>query len=94
MRKYRSHKVVEASEISAIDKGTERTHGDVVNYGITTVSGENFEVPASFYARGMPKGRSYLVRYEDGYLSWSPAKAFEDGYTLVADPDSENTQPG
>lgn len=23
----------------------------------------------------------YYVEYEDGYTSWSPAKAFEDGYT-------------
>ena len=25
----------------------------------------------------------YLVQYEDGYLSWSPAKAFEEGYTRI-----------
>lgn len=25
----------------------------------------------------------YWVEYEDGYVSWSPAKAFEDGYTKV-----------
>lgn len=25
----------------------------------------------------------YLVAYDDGYLSWSPAGAFESGYTLV-----------
>lgn len=24
----------------------------------------------------------YVVVYEDGYVSWSPAKAFEDGYRL------------
>ena len=27
----------------------------------------------------------YLVQYEDGYLSWSPAEAFEKGYTEVAE---------
>ena len=32
-------------------------------------------------------GEGYLVEYEDGYQSWSPKKAFEDGYTLIkADP--------
>lgn len=25
----------------------------------------------------------YLVVYEDGYESWSPAKAFEEGYTRL-----------
>lgn len=23
----------------------------------------------------------YYVEYDDGYMSWSPARAFEDGYT-------------
>ena len=26
----------------------------------------------------------YLVFYKDGYVSYSPAKAFEEGYTLVS----------
>ncbi|MGA9668408.1 MAG: hypothetical protein WBQ94_04325 [Terracidiphilus sp.] len=29
--------------------------------------------------------RGYFVRYEDGYESWSPEKAFVDGYTLIAE---------
>jgi hypothetical protein len=32
-----------------------------------------------------PKGGGYLVRYKGGYESWSPAPAFEDGYSLVAE---------
>ena len=31
------------------------------------------------------KPGGYYVRYPDGYESWSPAEAFEDGYTLVED---------
>lgn len=27
--------------------------------------------------------KGYRVIYEDGYESWSPKKAFEDGYTLI-----------
>ena len=30
-----------------------------------------------------PKIGGYWVLYEDGYQSFSPAKAFEDGYTLI-----------
>lgn len=26
----------------------------------------------------------YFVLYEDGYASWSPTKAFEEGYTRLA----------
>jgi hypothetical protein len=26
----------------------------------------------------------YYVMYEDGYISWSPSKAFEQGYTEIA----------
>ena len=25
----------------------------------------------------------YLIQYEDGYMSWSPKKAFEEGYVLT-----------
>jgi hypothetical protein len=31
---------------------------------------------------GDPVG-GYYVRYEDGFESWSPAKAFEEGYTRI-----------
>jgi hypothetical protein len=33
----------------------------------------------------MPLPGDYLVIYEDGYRSISPAKAFEDGYTRIAE---------
>ena len=30
-----------------------------------------------------PDDLGYLVRYPDGYVSWSPTGAFEDGYDLL-----------
>ena len=30
-----------------------------------------------------PEVGGYLVVYKDGYISFSPAEAFEDGYTKV-----------
>ena len=27
----------------------------------------------------------YIVEYPDGFISWSPTKAFEDGYSEVVD---------
>lgn len=33
-----------------------------------------------------PDDPGYFVRYPDGYESWSPTKAFEEGYTPVVGP--------
>ena len=69
MRRYRSHKVVEAGVVQHIDVGS------------VTVDDEVIPVPAGIFARGTPSiGEDYLVRYEDGYVSWSPKAAFETGY--------------
>jgi hypothetical protein len=36
------------------------------------------------FSRGIPDVGDCMVRYApDGYLSWSPAKVFEDGYALL-----------
>ena len=38
----------------------------------------------TYYRQAQPsKSGGYYVRYPDGYESWSPAEAFEEGYTLV-----------
>lgn len=42
-----------------------------------------FPVDAEFLAKHRPQVGGYIVVYEDGYLSWSPAKAFEEGYTRI-----------
>lgn len=90
---WRCHKLVRAAKIKAVvyDSGI-----TVAGFGIVAGPGNAIlvrleggaEVPIDgsvLFARGAPDIGDYLVRYEpDGYLSWSPAKAFEDGYTLVA----------
>lgn len=40
-------------------------------------------VSSDLIARGSPNVGDYFVQYLDGYKSWSPAKAFEEGYTRV-----------
>lgn len=35
------------------------------------------------HVKGPDVEGGYLVMYDDGYTSWSPAKAFEEGYTLL-----------
>ncbi len=43
-----------------------------------------------FWEKHQPKKGGYLVIYEDGYISFSPAEAFEAGYTkLPESPKSE-----
>lgn len=77
---YRSHKLVQAAPIisaTAIDHQA----SVVVRLGNIEVE---YIVPGSVFARGWPVAGDYLVKYRDGYLSWSPKKEFEDGYTKEA----------
>lgn len=79
MRKYRSHKVVEAAEVTAIgdiDNSTEKR----IDTGGTHVflSGE-------LGNKGCPAVGDFVVRYPDGHVSWSPRKAFLDGYSPIDD---------
>jgi hypothetical protein len=72
--RYRSHKVVEAAQIV----GHGYPDAPVVYVG---ANGDPVSVPPEFFARGVPSRGDMLVRYQpDGYLSWSPAGKFLDGY--------------
>lgn len=79
MPAYRSHKVVQALRIEDIepmgDGGATITPSDA--------GFEPFTMAREFMLRHHPVAGGYLVRYEDGYASFSPAKAFEEGYTLI-----------
>ena len=41
------------------------------------------KVDREYMNKHKPQVGGYYVAYEDGYKSWSPAKAFEDGYTRI-----------
>lgn len=71
--RYQSHKVVRAAKIVAIDFG-ERL--DLAPYGVQ-------EVGAEWIAQKKAEAGGYYVVYEDGYTSYSPARAFEEGNTLL-----------
>jgi hypothetical protein len=84
MKQYRSHKVVEAAKI----EGVSRCDADP---GVTLhfADSETACVPLEWIRKHAPGGTlapqafigGYFVRYPDGYTSWSPAAAFEEGYT-------------
>ncbi|WP_020095693.1 hypothetical protein [Methylobacterium sp. 285MFTsu5.1] len=71
MKRYRSHKVVEAAKIMGIDRPNDL---------VITDDNERHRLPLTGL-RAEPGW--YLVRYADGYLSCSPPKAFEEGYAEI-----------
>lgn len=42
-----------------------------------------FEVSPEYIGKHSPVTGGYYVVYADGYISYSPAKAFEEGYTRL-----------
>ena len=74
---YISHKKVQAAKIMKINSDE---HGGVImfaGFGSVAVSHQYME-------KHRPTVGGYYVRYSDGYESWSPAEAFEQGHTRVA----------
>ncbi len=91
--KYKSHKEVWALQIKDIvrDVGSEDRETD--GSAIITPKEEGyapFEVDHEYMRKHEPHVGGYYVVYKDGYKSFSPAKAFEEGYTRI---DSGHTDP-
>ena len=82
LRKYKCHKVVEAAKIKEVETtregGLPILHLFFENREFVTI---NDEATQGRFPEGCEGG--YYVVYADGYCSWSPAKAFEEGYSLV-----------
>ena len=41
------------------------------------------EMDVNFFTKHNPETGGYLVMYDDGYMSYSPAEPFEKGYSLL-----------
>lgn len=86
MQKFQSHKVVEAAKITGVESFFQDLSGPTL---LISLDGEDDPVRLSqkMFQRQADDGTNivggYLVRYADGYTSWSPAAAFEEGYTPV-----------
>jgi hypothetical protein len=77
MPKYKCHKEVWALKIKSIERGA-----------VTKISFEEPEyssiiVSYAYDVKHNPEVGGYYVVYEDGYQSYSPAQAFESGYTRM-----------
>lgn len=88
MPRYKSHKQVHALKIGSIERkpNPDPTGNSAASsYGAVITPAEDgyapFEVDAAYMNKHNPEAGGYYVVYEDGYASFSPAKAFEDGYT-------------
>lgn len=76
MPQYVSHKKVWALELAAADRLTCRLSFVEIGYaGIT--------VPAEMWSRYQPVPGDFYVVYADGYKSFSPRKAFLEGYVRI-----------
>lgn len=85
--KWQSHKVVSADKIVGTQQGSTITKDDT---GVRwTLEGGRVIAPSHDLLRRAgdrrPAKGDYYVEYDDGYQSWSPAKAFEEGYTRLKD---------
>lgn len=83
MPEYMCHKRVWALKIKAVinappgcDAGVMAFETEESGYAPVTLSAE-------YMAKHKPEPGGYYVVYADGYRSYSPAKAFEEGYTAV-----------
>lgn len=75
--KYHCHKVVRAAKITGI--GGHASMGATLS---VDAPGGAIAVSADYCRKHNPQAGGYFVVYEDGYQSFSPADAFEAGYTL------------
>lgn len=88
--KYKCTKEVWALKIKDINKHEflkdPKTGNRPDNY--YTIVPENnrympFNVDENYWNKHQPKTGGYYVQYKDGYKSFSPSDAFEDGYVLL-----------
>jgi hypothetical protein len=73
LTRYKCHKIVQAAQII----WRNGLMLELRDYG-------TIEMTVKWMEKHDPQIGGYYVRYDDGYASYSPAKAFEEGYTLLA----------
>ena len=80
MRRWQSHKVVEAEKIARVEF---LSHNDACILHFEDGTEPPKHVPDSYAEKHHPKAGGYYVKYADGYESFSQADAFETGYTEI-----------
>lgn len=86
MPKYKSHKEVWALKIKSIKRDGEEENRESDGSAMITPEEEGFapfKVSEEYMHKHKPEVGGYYVLYKDGYKSFSPAKAFEEGNTRI-----------
>ncbi len=87
--KYKCHKEVGALKISSM---LPLSHGGVLLLP-EELGYAPFAVSAGYVEKHEPQVGGYFVRYADGYVSYSPAEAFESGYARMEPQATEPSKP-
>lgn len=74
-----SHKHVHAAKIAEV----QLIQPDGAMLAFEEPTGVRQFVDGAYLRKHQPSAGGYYVKYADGYESWSPAEAFEEGYTRV-----------
>lgn len=89
---YKSHKTVWALKIAQVvpkENPDPTGNSAAASYGARIVPADEgyapFDVPAEYVTKHNPQVGGYYVLYADGYASFSPAQAFEEGYIALGD---------
>lgn len=84
MPRYSSHKEVRAFKIAAIEFEEDGSAKISPADGVRTQNG-TVKTKPDFRRKftGGEDDTGYYVLYKDGYESWSPTQAFEEGYTRI-----------
>lgn len=77
---YQSHKQVRGGKIVDI-----KHFGPSSSSILTLHNGAQRRVSSEYVEKHDPQIGGYYVLYEDGYESWSPAEAFENGHTQISE---------
>ena len=89
MPRYRCHKEVWALKIASVVRNSvlAQLSGDEADGSALIVPSDGgygeFRVPAEYVRKHNPQAGGYYVVYKDGYASFSPAEAFEEGYARI-----------
>lgn len=81
MPKYRCHKIVHALKISNVEPATATSPRTRLLFDAPGPA--PFTVSPEYVKKHNPISGGYYIIYEDGYESFSPAEAFEKGYTQI-----------
>ncbi len=79
MPKYKCHKIVHALQITKVVHNPDES----VDLFFEDSAFTSINVEDGYGKKHNPQVGGYYVVYKDGYKSFSPQKAFEDGYELV-----------